>query len=305
MRINELGLDQVEITFGEIKNLAPYRIVDLLELRLLFGADDEFSKADFEDLLRDSSVFDKRSLYRLDWLKSDPRREYFESIEDLYIHCVWRHIEFRKYNFEGKTPFNFDEEILTLDGANLQDYQNYILLLLCSKLRLIDLKSQQVYLAAEFERLCKLVMANFFSDSSETFCFGPGSEDRQRFGNKLREGLISLGKYLGEEVRQNVAHLSDSGDYGLDIITLLNKDSFDSGTMFFLGQCAAMELEDSWKKKKKQATDVLDVIDACAPPLIGLFIPVAFRREDGKWFNPARIRQVSVFDRVRMLGMLN
>lgn len=283
----------------EIGSLDRHLVVDHLEILLLANKRDEISKSDLDDLLRDSSVYDENSISRLEWLRNDDRyaaAEGKEAKHELFLDIIWECVTSRPSLFGATTPFRIEDNVLRLDPARREACRDYLLMLLCSKLRMVPAE-KRVALAAEFEDLCLRYMQQRLFPSADVRRFSRGGG----FPTKLREAIPALSDWLRERVREDeLSQLSDNGDYGLDLVGLLNSDPYASGSVFLLAQCAAREHD--WQKKRDEARHILAVLDPYCDPTILLFIPHAYRSASGDWLVKADARSVALFDRLRLLG---
>ncbi len=286
-----------DIKTDAIGDLSPYRVADFLEILLLIKKYDEISKSDVDDILRDWSVYDKNSIPHLEWFRDDPRFAGSTDKEELYVDVVWEHWERRLAIFGEVTPFEKVDSVIRIRSHTRKDRSNYVLLLLCSKLRLVSDRAKREDLANKFEELCCEVLQTDYFPTADIKSFGAKSN---HFGKQLRDAVRNLAKWLGEPARESaIEETSDRGDFGLDIVGKLQADRYDAGAVFIVGQCAARE--DEWEKKKEEARNILTLIDCYNQPINMVFIPHAYRKTDGRWYKETSARHVSLFDRVRLL----
>lgn len=280
----------------EIGELDRHLIADYLEILLLCGQHDEISRNDFDDILRDQGVYDKNSIVHLEWFRRDPRFDVSGDMNALYIDVIWECMIKRLTMLGAATPFVLEDKVLRLDRARIDACADYILLLLCSKLRMVE-RAKRTELASKFEDLCVQYMQKKLFPGAEIRRFSRGGG----FSTQLREAVRELADWLREPVRESVVEqLSDQGDGGLDIVGKLQGDKYASGTVFLAAQCAAREHD--WQKKKLEAQNILAVLDSFCAPILMLFIPHAYRSGDGNWITEIHARNVALFDRVRLLA---
>lgn len=285
-----------KIDTQELGELDHYLVIDYLEILLLAKEYDEISKGDLDDILRDQGVYDRNALPHLEWFRRDPRFATSTDIQELYCDIVWECLTKRVSMLGTNTPFELDQNVLRMNSTRLANCSDYCLLLLCSKLRMVDRAKRQEF-ADMFEDVCLNHLKNKLFTGADVKRFSKGGS----FSTKLREAIVQLADWLKEPVRQStIDELSDHGDLGLDLVGSFNTDPYAQGSAFFVAQCAAREI--GWQKKKSEATMILGAIDSLSRPLTLIFIPHVFRSGDGNWARQFDARDVTIFDRVRLLA---
>ncbi|MGF9694675.1 hypothetical protein AAIH46_17785 [Rhizobium sp. 0TCS1.26] len=138
--------------------------------------------------------------------------------------------------------------------------------------------------------------------------FGPNSVARRtRFSGGLSAALPALTAVMGMGLKPGwERNFGTSGDAKIDLVGVYNFNDSARGFKVVIGQCAAMEEEKNWERKRQEAQLFTrsGSFDYLVEPDAVLFIPVCYRQPDGDWVNSDYVSSVVTVDRVRILNIL-
>jgi hypothetical protein len=221
----------------------------------------------------------------------------------------------RRFNFllsrievyEDHYPFIYDVEnrIFKLK-ENFGEYNKiklYLLLLFSSNLDVF--KTDIPFLTREFERISYIFLAEYLNPSFEQFYFGATIPDIEtKFKGSLFAKFKQLESHLQIPLTANVTEKyvgkQNSGDNGLDILATYKFNDMASGTLMYFIQCACGE---NWIEKQLEAHTVRweAIFQFKNKPNTFVFIPRSYRDEVGNWYNPLKMLDAIIIDRLRIV----
>lgn len=147
-------------------------------------------------------------------------------------------IENRKTYTNGNYPFNAEANIIKLDFTINQNIKTiYTFLLLATRENMSSGKTAAgIDGTVLFEKLCAIVLKNFFGKKSQSFVFGTGSGITENFKNKVERLLNNLGE-KGYTFRVPENNLNHEQDAKLDIVAFIPFSDKNKGQFLAFGQC--------------------------------------------------------------------
>lgn len=224
------------------------------------------------------------------------------TLDDAFMHLGWR-----TSAFGGVYPFSLDEHGRVLDAAdNLTEEQNlYALLLLCSNLPFLKDRSERQQLTDTFERTSLIALRRLWPASATVRKFG---KNLTEYSGKKWERLNALSKDIGGQamLSDETYRVRDSGDGGVDLVAWLDLDVHEKLNIpSALGQCACSRDEWSVKQSAISGGRLGTHLRPSHPWMELIFIPHAFRNNQGRWAVPGDTGQAIVMDRLRILRNLD
>ncbi|OEO31090.1 hypothetical protein VW23_017935 [Devosia insulae DS-56] len=299
---------------GRVAHTLPHLLADTVEIALAFGEYDQISTTDLLGIIRQSPKPAQELLNLVDEdIDDDDAPDDLDGAQQTereqgYIEECWRQLAFRAGAFANSYPYVLDGEILRIREDLDYDKQLYILLLACSRTRSFMGKGVTQRLADIFELISAECMRQMMSPSGKVFMFGPNSDDRAKlFGKNLTDALPKLVGEMGMRLKAGwQKNYGTSGDGKIDIVGVYPFDRFAAGIQVVIGQCASMEEEGNWERKRKEAMLQFQAaaFDYLVEPQGVLFIPVCFRQPDGDWVRPNSVAAVITMDRLRIMTVL-
>lgn len=299
---------------GRVPHTKPHLLADTAEIALAYGEYEQMSQTDILTIIRTASKT-ADELLPLDEEDIDDN-EYSDDLdgsqitdrEQGYVEECFRQIEFRSAAFGAAYPFDHSDETLTLKEEITPIQKIYLLLLACSRVRSFKGKGITQKLADAFEEISAACMKYLMPESSEIYMFGPNFRDKNIFPGGLQEALQVLTSRMGMRLKTGwEKNYGSSGDGKLDLVAICRLDDHAPGFHVLIGQCASMENENDWQKKRSEALLSFQsaAFDFLVEPQGVLFIPVCFRQPDGDWVNGNNVSRVITLDRLRIISLLN
>ncbi len=218
-------------------------------------------------------------------------------------------LEFRAGVYGDFYPFNLSNDKDSLSRTEEISLKNklYIYLLLASNLRYFP-KREQTRLANYFEIASVEALKQYLSPVSEVYLFGNNPLNRGRYSGSLWERIMRFSGDIGDKPRREQKYYpsKNRGERGLDVVGWLPLPDKREGILVVTGQCACGEEKD-WEDKQLTSHRVRweSHINFTAKPINSIFIPHSFRSSDGEWFNVTRINDSILFDRLRLIHLLD
>jgi hypothetical protein len=280
-----------------INDRSPHIIADLCEIICFFEAI-TVSRGDIESFIQS-----KGGAGLMQELTADNDTETNERIQRL-TEDAFQHLVYRSRAFADWYPFVVNHDVLELKDAVGDKHKIYAIFLIDSRLKMLPL-ADRIRCAAEFEVLCYRALPALLPNW-KTYHFGKGGLDRGKFGQKIKEALPALADLLRDDVlMNNVAELKerDTGDAGIDLVSVYEWRDGARGVPAYLGQCAAQQ--ENWPEKKYEAHGLeLDrFIHLFHKPGTILFIPLCYHGPDGKWVDTVAFQTILV-DRLRLVELI-
>lgn len=300
---------------GRVSRTRPHLLADTAEIALAFGGYCQISATDLASIMKMSPT-SASELLSLDEPDLDDNNENddldgaeLNAKEQGYIDEAIRQIQFRAVAFGSAYPFLLEGDILTLSKRLTLKRRIYLLLLACSRTRSFKEKGAVQRLADAFENISAEVLRRILPEKGEVFMFGPNSEDRRKkFSTNLLAAIPILAKRIGMRLKYGwEKNYTSSGDGKIDLVGVYDFDNRARGLHVILAQCAAMEDEKDWQKKRLEAKieSHMATYDYIVAPQAVLFVPGCYRQPDGEWVNSNNVSGVLTIDRLRIISILN
>jgi hypothetical protein len=302
------------IELGRIPHTRPHLLADAIEIAIAFGEYDIISVTDALGLIGAAPRVETE-LLSLDEDDEDDN-DYPDDLggaeisakEQSRVEEAFRQIEYRSNTLGDDYPFKLEPEALTLKHSLSDMNQIYLLLLACSRSRTFKHKGAAQKLADCFEEICAQCLEKMISPYGTSFMFGPNSNLRKTvYQGGLSAALPLLTKTMGMGLKKGwERNFGTSGDAKIDLVGVYNFNDTADGFKVVIGQCAAMEDEKNWEKKRQEAqlNTRLGSFDFLVEPDAVLFIPVCYRQPDGTWINSDHVSSVITVDRIRLMKVL-
>lgn len=227
-----------------------------------------------------------------------------------YAEDCFMQLEYRAGAFGSAYPFEVDGLTLRLKKTHDPLHCLYFFLLCASRNRSFQGKKGLTQSIADyFEVVSKDALARMMPNDADVVMFGPNSADRAtRFDTNLRQALPMLAKFMGINMAPewNPDDEQAQGDASIDLVGVQRLDAWKGGWNLFLGQCAAQELHQDWKRKRSEAD--LDYHSARFHSTVRaqavLFVPGCFRQANGDWADKNAAANVILMDRLRIISVI-
>lgn len=302
-------------SLGRVVATRSHLLADTIEIAIAFGEYEQISVTDTIGIILNAAK-DETELLNLD----EPDLDDNDVADDLgepeisqkqqtKAENAFRQMEFRAASLKDFYPFIIDGEVVSLKRDLSEPNKLYLLLLACSRTRSFKGKKGAVQALADcFEEISAVCLRNMISPFGEVFMFGPNSDDRKNvFGSKLEEAIPALCDKMGMSIAPNwKPPKGSSGDAKIDIIGVYGFGDTANGIDVIIGQCASIEDEKNWQKKRQEADfeTKRGTFHFIVKPTAALFIPVFYRSPDGNWIDEDMVSGVIAIDRYRILNTI-
>lgn len=147
-------------------------------------------------------------------------------------------VENRKAHTKGNYPFNAEANIIKLDSSINKNIKIiYTFLLLATRENMNSGKTAAgIDGTVLFEKLCAIVLQNFFGKKSQSFVFGTGSGIIENFRNKVERLLNNLSEE-GYTLRIPENNLNHEQDGKLDVVAFIPFSDRNKGQFLAFCQC--------------------------------------------------------------------
>ena len=219
----------------------------------------------------------------------------------------FRHLAYRAGAFGDHYPFQVEADHLALKPCMSPGQRTYLLLLLCSSLRVVSNRASSD-LTSGFELLCTQAMRSYLP-KFEVRHFGKAAGESRPYPSKLLGAIEMLATDLREHLssRLDIRSCKNTGDGGLDIVAWRRPfgDDMAPGSLICFAQCACSPSQ--WVNKQDEAarSNWSKRIDFVHSPANFMFVPFCFRKADGHWFESDKIRHAILIDRLRICSLLS
>ncbi|MEM9939361.1 MAG: hypothetical protein AAF768_10975 [Pseudomonadota bacterium] len=314
----------MKIEYGRAEANRPHLFADAIEVMCAFDTGGPVSETDAFSLL-ESSPRSAEEIVNADeddlddnGLDDDLNSSQITESMQIKVDNAFEQLSFRSAAFGEFYPFEFSDGALSLRPAPLPALQQaYLLLLASSRIRTFkpdegrdDERGIKQHLADAFELLCKEALRSMLPSDAEVVHFGASSVEKiNRFGSDLRLALPALAEFMGVDLssRWDPEEFAAQGDGGIDLVGVQKLDELQYGWNVIIGQCAAIEHENDWQKKRQEAK-IGEVhgstFDFYLSPQPVLFVPSCFRKSEGTWIKSRFANGVILMDRLRILRRL-
>jgi len=224
-----------------------------------------------------------------------------QELDDCFAHLRWRQSAFGAYY-----PFDIDKSRNTMEGVDaLTDAQKfYVFLLLAANLPMLE-RTKYKPLTDAFENAALEVLKGMWPAVGDVKPFGKNNTD---YTGTKAERLNKLGDDIGgkPQLSDKSFRGRDSGDGGIDLVSWLSLDIFESQNIpSLLGQCACSREEWSVKQSEISASRLAHLLVPTHPWIEAIFMPICFRDNSGRWAVPGDVARAVVVDRLRMIRFID
>lgn len=299
---------------GRVAHTRAHLLADSIETAIAFGDYDAISDTDIHSIMTNAPRVPEELMNPGDSdLDDNDYPDNLDSVEisekqQQYISDCLQQIEFRIEQFGEFYPFRLKSGVIEMKDLTEKHYI-YLLLLSCARIRSFkEIKNIKQKLADHFEVVCLHALRRLVPEDSDVFMFGPKSEDRKkRFSTDLRLALPKLAEALRMQLAPKwEKELSAQGDGKIDLVAIVGPDDPAEGTFAIIAQCASMESENDWQKKRQEADFAYHTgsFHYLAKPQGILFVPVCYRDSSGAWRSDRDVAAVLTLDRLRIVRLI-
>lgn len=213
-------------------------------------------------------------------------------------------IENRKEYTNGNYPFFAETNIIKLNEEVPPQIKTiYTFLLLATRENMGSKRiAADIDGALLFEKLCAVVIRNFFGEKSQSLVFGTGSGITENFQNKVERLLSELGE-KGYQYRIPEYNRNREQDGKVDIVVFIPFSDKKKGQFLAFGQC---KTGTSWHSSVTQMRPASFSCNYISPPF--LFTPMAIFMVCESFYNNWEIISRDsgglIFDRERIMEYL-
>jgi hypothetical protein len=303
-----------DFKIGRVESTREHLLADTFEIAIAFGDYEQVSLTDAQSIIS-STPPSPEELLPLGEPDIDDNNMPDEDTEveineklQARVEAAMRHIEYRSACLGPHYPFTIEDETLTLRKELSASQNLYLLLLACSRTRSFKAKGTAQRLADRFEEVSAACLKRMMPANGKVFMFGPNSDDRKNiFGSQLSVAIPKLCETLGMDIAPHwKAPEGASGDGKVDIVGVFDFSDTAKGYSVIVGQCASMEDERVWQKKRQEANleTKRGTFHFLVCPTPALFFPSFYRSADGDWIDRDNVSGVVAIDRYRLLKTL-
>lgn len=303
------------IDLGRIPHTRPHLLADAIEISIAYGGYTTMSMTDAVGLIN-TSPRDDTELLPIDEEDTDDN-EYPDDMggaeisakEQSRVEEAFRQLEYRANTLGDEYPFKIERETLTIKSDLTDLNLVYLMLLACSRTRTFKHRGAVQKIADCFEEICAQCLEKMISPFGRAIMFGPNSPSRKtEFPGGVQNALPLLTKAMGMNLKKGWGRNfpSASGDAKIDLVGIYDFNDTAEGFKVVIGQCASMEDEKNWERKRQEAQlkSRSGSFDFLVEPDAVLFIPVCYRQPDGSWVNSDHVSAVVTVDRIRIMKIL-
>lgn len=291
------------------------KLADWVELELLFGNPNSFSRTDlrgrlaadleFADPIDDYLVQDEEQLgaEQMAVLLDDEYIKESEGLDavEVLVQQGWDELHRRKSLLGDLVPYEIDTEVVSMPGV-WEDVPIYAFFsLLCSRLHYETLREslKPQTPAVLFELLATVALGKYIGGSASRFGW-PRNNDGEE--SKFEKAVDNLAANLNEYRGPARSVPPKVKDHDLDVIAWKSFVDGESSQAIILCQCA---IGSDWTEKgTKLGLWETDVLNLAVTPLRALaFADNAQRYDETKIYGQSRIQGV-LLDRMRLLSLI-
>lgn len=294
--LSPLSLD---LTKQPDKATSIYLWADYIELLTLSDIDNEMSKADLLDRLKEAHDLSETDQ------NGDPKKSFDEEKFTIRAYDWFEQLQTRKNILNGRYPFTIEDDTCIANFYPESHLHNlYIFLLYCSNLRVVN-KSQHTVLTSIFEMVSLEALKSYMPASASTHLFGANSKYESHYKGNLWQKISTLSKDMNEDLFCREEEITQSsGDKGLDVVSWLPFNDECQTKIIIFGQCAASP--DEWTRKQHEAgiNRWGNFFKFRSPLTSMIFIPFFYRNNQAKWVDANRLEGTMLIDRYRHIDLL-
>lgn len=253
--------------------------------------------------LKDGYVYSTTQVLSDMGILSDPSEEYELIENESIVDSMMNEVESRIFHTDSRYPFEQNDSSISKPAVQSYVFLIYEFLLLVTrkslsgKGRIVD----GIDGTALFERLCALVVGNYFGNIKNAFVFGTGSMETHSFEEKMNDFLQRI-QEPGHRFISPTHALGMEKDGKVDVVVCIPFADNLEGRFIALGQCKAGT---SWREQISSLS-IKTFVDYIQPPL--RFTPVAlFMVAESFYDNWENLQSACggvLFDRERIIQYL-
>ncbi len=276
------------------RKASSYYFSDYIELHTLVSIDNRISLSDVLKIINTNV-----DLNLGDSERSSTHNKWEERVKNWF-----GILEERMNSFGDVYPFEVESDfkIKAKKPFDEKHYTYIFLLLSANKKYLMEHQNQ---ITTDFEVLSKEAFRQYLPSYAETYLFGKSMVDLDRYTGHITNKINLLAKDLDLKPIYDKHYFTrqDTGDGGIDIVawTPLENDINKRYIQIYLVQCSTGE---DWKGKQDDCDKFLDYIHFHKIPEKVMFVPKAFRNQDGTFNEEKVMRNLIFFDRLRIIKLL-
>lgn len=229
-----------------------------------------------------------------------------KNINEEKINDVIAAIEGRVARYGDFYPFELVGRSSLVRKETLSEQQKiYTFLLMCSYTNKIVIRANS--LQSDFEKLSKAAMAKFLPTHSRCHIMGRSSVSEDRYTGHISAKMTKLAEDLHTTINfpENAFANNDSGDGGIDIVAWTPFQGCSApyfNLPVYAGQSATGK---NWTEKQTSGEKLFNYIKTPRSLTPVLFVPYDCRNSDGSFNDPTEIQVPLLFDRVRILNLVD
>ena len=166
--------------------------------------------------------------------------EFDEVVEDSDSDSLMEQVSHRQRDMNGKYPFVISDNAISYDSEahSTMAYDVYSFLLLATRSDMSGTGRTKNGIDGTklFERLCALVLGNYFGHVENGFVFGTGREDGATFERKMND-FIERVQERNLEFQWPVHASRQQKDAKVDVVTYIPFKDGNGGNFIAMGQC--------------------------------------------------------------------
>lgn len=262
-------------------------IADFMEFQCLIGGEDSYSTTSGKDAM---GILGEDDRYE--------EEDYSDFDSALAVVEDRKSLSLEHYPFEA-----LSKTIRVRTDVDDIDRDIYVFLLLATRENMSSRKvAGGVDGTALFEKLCAVVLANYFGSNCKLFVFGTGGDNHRSFEERVQEFLDTLneGKIL---YRKPDCSKNNQKDAKLDIVAFIPFPDERKGQFIAFGQC---KTGTNWRPLVSQLNPDAFCKSYCSPPPGFLPITIFMVSESfsDNWEDLLRLSNGILFDRTRIMAYL-
>ncbi len=218
-----------------------------------------------------------------------------------------RHLEYRQNVFNEFYPFglNLRRQLAIKDNLT-RKHHLYLFLLLCSSLS--NLSKKCIYpLTGLFESLSINALERYMPGINADR-FGKSLSGGEDYPPKLGDALVKLADNIKEQccIISEDFNSKNTGDGGIDIVAWKPFPADPARNKFIaFGQCSCSPTQWIKKQYESHSSRIKKYINCSHASSNFMFIPVCFRDIHGDWYDPMKVDDCILIDRLRFCSLFS
>lgn len=238
-------------------------------------------------------------------LDFDGIKALYPSKEDAFVNDIFAMLSERASSYNEDYPFviTYSQRIESKSDINNRN-KLYIFLLFCSYTNKIECTSN--LLQSDFEYISRIALEEYLPEDSVVNLMGKSSARGQVYTGSITNKLDQI----AGDLRCSTIYQPDyfaptnNGDGGLDVIAWIpmqGDEYYHYNMQVFIGQCATGK---DWTGKQQEPEKMLNYLLLPKATTTIMFIPYDGRKADGDFQHKAIIRVPVLFDRRRIMHLI-